>query len=172
MFNIDMNTVAKVAVGVGAAIVGLFVAKKVVKKKKKVYINARTAEVVGNDEDCVDERTPEELQAEAAEKVSGALNWVTDHEKEFKGFCTVLGAAGAVVSLVNGIRQFGVKNKILKNLEELNKMKDTMYKVGYNESLAVTEQCLRDALADKDHPFFDILDKNGNLKLQVKVEAA
>lgn len=175
MMNIDLNTVAKVAVGVGAAIAGLFIVKKVVtKKKKRVYINTKTSQVMNEnpDEDCVDERTPEEIQAEAAEKVSKAFNWVQDHEREFKGFCTVVGAAGAVVSLVNGVRQFGVKNKILKNLEDLNKTKDYMYKWGWNESLHETEKLIRAALADKDKPFYEIADSTGDVLLKVRVEAA
>lgn len=167
MLNIDM--IAKVAVGVGVAIAGAFIVKKVT-EKKKTYIDVNTSTVV--DDDCDGERSAEEMQAEAAEKVSNALTWVNDHEKEFKGFCTALAAASAMISLVNGIRQFGMKNKILKNLEDLNKTKEYMYKWGYNEALRETEKHLRDAIADKNNPIFEILDSDESTLLKVKVEAA
>lgn len=160
MLNISLNLGAKVLIGVGAAVAGWVIVRKITEKP----------EVTTEEEACGEDETT--VKEKIAEKAVEGLTWVTDHEKEFKGFCTLLGAAAAVISVVNGIRQFGMKNKIYK---ELNSIKTSMFNYGYNECLRVTERTLRETLEDKENPVFEIWDRDDNPILKVKlspVEAA
>lgn len=164
MLNISLNLGAKVLIGVGAAVAGWVIVKKITEKQEATTEEEVIAKACGEDETTVKEKI--------AEKAVEGLTWVTDHEKEFKGFCTLLGTAAAVISVANGIRQFGMKNKIYK---ELNSIRLSMFNYGYNECLRETERTLRETLADKENPIFEIWDKNDIPTLKVKlspVEAA
>lgn len=162
---LHLPLIAKVAIGVGTAVVGFFVVKKVIEPEKKyVYVKGEEPEVID---------TKEELKEKAVEKAVEVVNWVNTHKEQVEGFVTILGVLSSIVGLANGIKQFGMKNKINKRLDILEKeTKREMFWRGWNASLDETRKQISDAINDPKDNVFEILDYNGLSLLKVKCEVA
>lgn len=162
---LHLPLIAKVAIGVGAAVAGYFVVKKVVEPETK-YVYTR------DESDTVDIQTKEEkieeLKVKAVNRIAGGLKWVNEHQDQVQGFVTIITAASAMIGLANGIKQFGMKNRIDKKLDTIGKASAKVwYETGWNTCLTETRKQISDAINDPNDHVFEILDYNGLSLLKV-----
>lgn len=102
--------------------------------------------------------------------------WANDHKDACSGIIALLGMATAAVSLVNGVREFGKKSKILKQLDRIEKISDDrewVYKKGYNDSFHTTIKCIKAALTDPQYEgIFEMRSSDDVSLIKVKVAEA
>ena len=102
--------------------------------------------------------------------------WANDHKEACSGIIALLGMATAAVSLVNGIREFGKKSKILKQLDRIEKISDDrewVYRKVYNDSFHTTIKCIKAALTDPQYEgIFEMRSSDNTSLLKVKVSEA
>ena len=102
--------------------------------------------------------------------------WANNHKEACSGIIALLGIATAAVSLVNGIRRFGVKNKIesrLTNIEKICDDRQWIYRKGYNDSFHTTVKCIKAALTDPQYEgIFEMRSADDVSLIKVKVAEA
>lgn len=102
--------------------------------------------------------------------------WANNHKEACSGIIALLGIATAAVSLVNGIRSFGVKNKIesrLTNIEKICDDRQWIYRKGYNDSFHTTVKCIKAALTDPQYEgIFEMRSADDVSLIKVKVAEA
>lgn len=199
-FNLDNKKVIFGALaGVAVAALGLIIVYKDTKAKEEQETQKKIEEEVAdrcaqNDMDLLDnkvtkaehddieQRIHEEVKFKydkkaqrrlrLLEKVTKVGLWANDNKEACVGITTLFGTATAIVAFVNGIREFGKKSKIQKQLDRIEKsMYDKGYSFGYNDCLTTTMIEINEALADKENPVFEIW-KTGKAVLKVKVAEA
>ena len=199
-FNLDNKKVIFGALaGVAVAAIGLIVVYKDAKAKEEEEIQKKIDEEVvdrcsQNDMDLLDnkitkeehddieQRINEEVKLKydkKAQRKAKVLNgvvkvglWANDNKNACVGITTLFGTATAIVAFVNGIREFGKKSKIQTQLDRIEKsMYNKGYSFGYNDCLTETVVEIKEALADKENPIFEIW-KSGKEVLKVKVSEA
>lgn len=199
-FNLDNKKVIFGALaGVAVAAIGLIVVYKDVKAKEEEKIQKKMDEeitdrqaqndmdlldkkITKEEHDDIEQRINEEVKLKydkKAQRKAKLLNgvvkvglWANENKATCVGFTTLFGTATAVVAFVNGIREFGKKSKIQKQLDRIEKsMYNKGYSFGYNDCLTETVCEINEALADKENPVFEIW-KTGKAVLKVKVSEA
>ena len=100
--------------------------------------------------------------------------WANDHKEACSGIIALLGMATAAVSLVNGIREFGKKSKILKQLDRIETQSiKHAYRAGYNDSFHTTIKCIKAALTDPQYDgIYEMVSSDNVTLLKVKVSEA
>lgn len=116
-----MNTFMKIALGIGAAVVGV-----------KIII------AITEDKTTVDE-TPKPVKEVVKEKVNQAVNYVVNNDDKIQGAVLLLGLFSTIIELatnLNKLYSVKVMNTRLTNIENLSKTQiyDT-YWLGWNNSL-------------------------------------
>lgn len=116
-----MNTFMKIALGIGAAVVGV-----------KIVI------AITEDKTTVDE-TPKPVKEVVKEKVNQAVNYVVNNDDKIQGAVLLLGLFSTIIELatnLNKLYSVKVMNTRLTNIEKLSKTQiyDT-YWLGWNNSL-------------------------------------
>lgn len=116
-----MNTFMKIALGIGAAVVGV-----------KIVI------AITEDKTTVDE-TPKPVKEVVKEKVNQAVNYVVNNDDKIQGAVLLLGLFSTIIELatnLNKLYSVKVMNTRLTNIENLSKTQiyDT-YWLGWNNSL-------------------------------------
>ena len=206
MFNFNLDGTAKKVVmgalaGVAVAAIGLIVVYKnkedgqEIQNKIDEEVADRCAEIdvqILDKEMTVDEgydakrRAQEEVRLKydkKAQRKARLLNgvvkvglWANDHKDACSGIIALLGMATAAVSLVNGIREFGKKSKIQKQLDRVEKICDDrqwVYKKGYNDSFHTTVKCIKAALTDPQYEgIFEMRSADDVSLIKVKVAEA
>lgn len=204
MFNFNLENkkvIFGALAGVAVAALGLIVVYKDKKEKEEQAIkNKMNDEIIDrcaqNDLDLLDkkitveehddneQRIREEVKFKYDKKAQRQLKlangvlkvglWANTHKDACTGIATILGVATAAVSLVNGIREFGKKSKIQKQLDRIEtKSVDNAYKSGYNDSFYTTIKCIKAALTDPQYKgIFDMRSADGVSLLKVKVSEA
>lgn len=199
-FNLDNKKVIFGALaGVAVAAIGLIVVYKDTKAKEEEKIQKKMDEeivdrqtqndmdlldkkITKEEHDDIEQRINEEVKLKydkKAQRKAKLLNgivkvglWANDNKEACVGITTLFGTATAIVAFVNGIREFGKKSKIQKQLDRIEKsMYDKGYSFGYNDCLTTTMIEINEALADKENPVFEIW-KTGKAVLKVKVAEA
>lgn len=199
-FNLDNKKVIFGALaGVAVAALGLIIVYKDTKAKEEQETQKKIEEEVADrcaqndmdllenkvtkaEHDDIEQRIHEEVkfkydkkaqrQLRLLEKVTKVGLWANDHKEACVGITTLFGTATAIVAFVNGIREFGKKSKIQKQLDRIEKsMYNKGYSFGYNDCLTETMVEINEALADKENPVFEIW-KTGKAVLKVKVAEA
>ena len=114
-----------------------------------------------------------------ARLLNGVVNaglWANDHKDACSGIIALLGMATAAVSLINGIREFGKKSKIQKQLDRVEKICDDrqwIYRKGYNDSFHKTIKCIKAALTDPQYEgIFEMRSADDVSLIKVKVAEA
>lgn len=199
-FNLDNKKVIFGALaGVAVAALGLIIVYKDTKAKEEQETQKKIEEEVADrcaqndmdllenkvtkaEHDDIEQRIHEEVkfkydkkaqrQLRLLEKVTKVGLWANAHKEACVGITTLFGTATAIVAFVNGIREFGKKSKIQKQLDRIEKsMYNKGYSFGYNDCLTETMVEINEALADKENPVFEIW-KTGKAVLKVKVAEA
>lgn len=199
-FNLDNKKVIFGALaGVAVAAIGLIVVYKDTKAKEEEKIQKKMDEeivdrqtqndmdlldkkITKEEHDDIEQRINEEVKLKydkKAQRKAKLLNgivkvglWANDNKSACVGITTLFGTATAIVAFVNGIREFGKKSKIQKQLDRIEKsMYNKGYSFGYNDCLTETVVEINEALADKENPVFEIW-KTGKAVLKVKVAEA
>ena len=206
MFNFNLDGTTKKVVmgalaGVAVAAIGLIVVYK--DKENEQEIQNKIDEEIADRCDEIDTRlldnkmTSEEAtdakqkaMAEVkfkydkkAQRKARLLNgvvkvglWANNHKEACSGIIALLGMATAAVSLVNGIREFGKKSKIQKQLDRVEKICDDrqwVYKKGYNDSFHTTVKCIKAALTDPQYEgIFEMRSADDVSLIKVKVAEA
>lgn len=199
-FNLDNKKVIFGALaGVAVAAIGLIVVYKDTKAKEEEKIQKKMDEEVAdrcaqNDMDLLDNKVTKEEHDDIEQRINEEVKfkydkkaqrhlrllekvtkvglWANDHKEACVGITTLFGTATAIVAFVNGIREFGKKSKIQKQLDRIEKsMYNKGYSFGYNDCLTETMVEINEALADKENPVFEIW-KTGKAVLKVKVAEA
>lgn len=199
-FNLDNKKVIFGALaGVAVAALGLIIVYKDTKAKEEQEaqnkmdeeITDRCAQndldlldskITKEEHDDIEQRIHEEVKFKYDKKAQRRLRllekvtkiglWANDHKEACVGMTTLFGTATAIVAFVNGIREFGKKSKIQKQLDRIEKtMYNKGYSFGYNDCLTETMVEINEALADKENPVFEIW-KTGKAVLKVKVAEA
>lgn len=197
-FNLDNKKVIFGALaGVAVAAIGLIVVYKDTKAKEEEKIQKKMDEeivdrqtqndmdlldkkITKEEHDDIEQRINEEVKLKydkKAQRKAKLLNgivkvglWANDNKSACVGITTLFGTATAIVAFVNGIREFGKKSKIEKQLTNIEKnvwMK--AYNYGHDDSLNETLGCLRNALMDKENPVFTIRNHVGDVMFQVRL---
>lgn len=199
-FNLDNKKVIFGALaGVAVAAIGLIVVYKDTKAKEEEKIQKKMDEeivdrqtqndmdlldkkITKEEHDDIEQRINEEVKLKydkKAQRKAKLLNgvvkvglWANDNKDACVGITTLFGTATAIVAFVNGIREFGKKSKIQKQLDRIEKsMYNKGYSFGYNDCLTTTMIEMNEALADKENPVFEIW-KDSKAVLKVKVAEA
>lgn len=199
-FNLDNKKVIFGALaGVAVAAIGLIVVYKDTKAKEEEKIQKKMDEeivdrqtqndmdlldkkITKEEHDDIEQRINEEVKLKydkKAQRKAKLLNgvvkvglWANDNKNACVGITTLFGTATAIVAFVNGIREFGKKSKIQKQLDRIEKsMYNKGYSFGYNDCLTTTMIEMNEALADKENPVFEIW-KDSKAVLKVKVAEA
>lgn len=199
-FNLDNKKVIFGALaGVAVAAIGLIVVYKDTKAKEEEKIQKKMDEeivdrqtqndmdlldkkITKEEHDDIEQRINEEVKLKydkKAQRKAKLLNgvvkvglWANDNKSACVGITTLFGTATAIVAFVNGIREFGKKSKIQKQLDRIEKsMYNKGYSFGYNDCLTTTMIEMNEALADKENPVFEIW-KDSKAVLKVKVAEA
>ena len=204
MFNFNLDGTTKKVVmgalaGVAVAAIGLIVVYK--NKEDEQAIQNKIDEEIADRCDEIDtklldnEMTAEEAidakqraRAEVnfkydrkaqrkARLLNGVVNaglWANDHKDACSGIIALLGMATAAVSLINGIREFGKKSKILKQLDRIEHQSiDHAYRSGYNDSFYTTIKCIKAALTDPQYEgIFEMKSHDDTSLIKVKVAEA
>ena len=199
-FNLDNKKVIFGALaGVAVAAIGLIVVYKDTKAKEEEKIQKKMDEeivdrqtqndmdlldkkITKEEHDDIEQRINEEVKLKydkKAQRKAKLLNgvvkvglWANDNKNVCVGITTLFGTATAIVAFVNGIREFGKKSKIQKQLDRIEKsMYNKGYSFGYNDCLTTTMIEMNEALADKENPVFEIW-KDSKAVLKVKVAEA
>lgn len=199
-FNLDNKKVIFGALaGVAVAAIGLIVVYKDTKAKEEEKIQKKMDEeivdrqtqndmdlldkkITKEEHDDIEQRINEEVRLKydkKAQRKAKLLNgvvkvglWANDNKSACVGITTLFGTATAIVAFVNGIREFGKKSKIQKQLDRIEKsMYNKGYSFGYNDCLTTTMIEMNEALADKENPVFEIW-KDSKAVLKVKVAEA
>lgn len=173
-----MSIFGKIAIGIGIAVAGGIIIKKVV-TKKYTTINKNVVDENGNP---VKEETTiwKKIKEAATKKAIKIVGWVVDHMKEVQAISEIIGLVGGSVSLVYSIYQFKHKGKLEKKIDNLerviinNSNKDhlSFWMKGYSNGASdkfvtafnETKACSKDGTPLK------FIDKAGNLIGQFKVE--
>ena len=197
-FNLDNKKVIFGALaGVAVAALGLIIVYKDTKAKEERETQNKIEEEIAdrcaqNDQDLLDNKVTKEehddieqrineevkfkydkkaqRRLRLLEKVTKVGLWANDHKEACTGIATLFGTATAIVAFVNGIREFGKKSKIEKQLANIEKnvwMK--AYNYGHDDSLNETLGCLRNALMDKENPVFTIRNHVGDVMFQARL---
>lgn len=199
-FNLDNKKVIFGALaGVAVAAIGLIVVYKDTKAKEEEKIQKKMDEeivdrqtqndmdlldkkITKEEHDDIEQRINEEVKLKydkKAQRKAKLLNgvvkvglWANDNKDACVGITTLFGTATAIVAFVNGIREFGKKSKIQKQLDRIEKSTyNKGYSFGYNDCLTTTMIEMNEALADKENPVFEIW-KDSKAVLKVKVAEA
>ncbi len=199
-FNLDNKKVIFGALaGVAVAAIGLIVVYKDTKAKEEEKIQKKMDEeivdrqtqndmdlldkkITKEEHDDIEQRINEEVKLKydkKAQRKAKLLNgvvkvglWANDNKSACVGITTLFGTATAIVAFVNGVREFGKKSKIQKQLDRIEKsMYNKGYSFGYNDCLTTTMIEMNETLADKENPVFEIW-KDSKAVLKVKVAEA
>lgn len=203
-FNLDNKKVIFGALaGVAVAALGLIIVYKDTKAKEEQETQKKIEEEVAdrcaqNDMDLLDnkvtkaehddieQRIHEEVKFKydkkaqrrlrLLEKVTKVGLWANDNKEACVGITTLFGTATAIVAFVNGIREFGKKSKIQKQLDRIEKISDDrewVYKKGYNDSFDTTIKCIKAALTDPQYEgIFEMRSSDDVSLIKVKVAEA
>lgn len=197
-FNLDNKKVIFGALaGVAVAALGLIIVYKDTKAKEEQETQNKIEEEIADrcaqndldlldnkvtkeEHDDIEQRINEEVKFKydkkaqrrlrLLEKVTKVGLWANTHKEACVGITTLFGTATAIVAFVNGIREFGKKSKIEKQLANIEKnvwMK--AYNYGHDDSLNETLGCLRNALMDKENPVFTIRNHVGDVMFQARL---
>lgn len=206
MFNFNLDGTAKKVVmgalaGVAVAAIGLIVVYKDKKDEQEIQnkidgeIADRCAEIDIQAIDgkmTVDEasdakrRASEEVKFKYDKKLQRQLKllnvvtkiglWAEENKKVCAGLAALFGTATTVVGFVNGIRSFGMKNKIesrLANIEKICDDRQWVYRKGYNDSFHKTVSCIKAALTDPQYEgIFEMRSADDISLIKVKVAEA
>lgn len=199
-FNLDNKKVIFGALaGVAVAAIGLIVVYKDTKAKEEEKIQKKMDEEIAdrqtqNDMDLLDKKITKEEHDDIEQRINEEVKlkydkkaqrkakllngvvkvglWANENKDTCVGITTLFGTATAIVAFVNGIREFGKKSKIQKQLDRIEKsMYNKGYSFGYNDCLTTTMIEMNEALADKENPVFEIW-KDSKAVLKVKVTEA
>lgn len=138
-----MNNIEKILIGLGVvgvtAAATYVVTKKVVEKKSKDI----SEQVI--DLDNKDESVLKKIKKAAHKKVVKILAWVVLHQQQIEAVGTVLGIAGATLSVVNAVRDFRNGMNLQRKLDEIadfqqhfvyDKLKDIYLEMGLLHEIA------------------------------------
>ena len=115
-----MNNWVKALIGVG--VVGaVAVTAYAIKKNEKKHIDI-SEQAVKNDHK--DDSFIEKIKRAAVKKVTKILAWVLLHQQQIEAVGTVFGVAGAVISVVNALRDFRNGNKLGEQVDKLVAFQD------------------------------------------------
>lgn len=98
----NITKIALVVAGVGAVAGVAYVTKKETEKAKKAHYT----QIMGEPEEEKEETFKDKVKAKATEKVAEVVLFVADHKEEIETVSTIVGVAGAVIGVVNGIKEF------------------------------------------------------------------
>lgn len=203
-FNLDNKKVIFGALaGVAVAAIGLIVVYKDTKAKEEEKIQKKMDEeivdrqtqndmdlldkkITKEEHDDIEQRINEEVKLKydkKAQRKAKLLNgivkvglWANDNKSACVGITTLFGTATAIVAFVNGIREFGKKSKIQKQLDRIEKISDDrewVYKKGYNDSFDTTIKCIKAALTDPQYEgIFEMRSSDDVSLIKVKVAEA
>lgn len=147
-----MNTFMKIALGIGAAVVGV-----------KIVI------AITEDKTTVDE-TPKPVKEVVKEKVNQAVNYAVNNADKIQGAVMLLGLFSTIIELatnLNKLYSVKVMNTRLTNIENLCKthINDT-YWLGWNNSVDEALKALQKA-AKKNIPM-DVFNNGTTYRFEVK----
>lgn len=203
-FNLDNKKVIFGALaGVAVAALGLIIVYKDTKAKEEEKIQKKMDEeivdrqtqndmdlldkkITKEEHDDIEQRINEEVKLKydkKAQRKAKLLNgivkvglWANDNKSACVGITTLFGTATAIVAFVNGIREFGKKSKIQKQLDRIEKISDDrewVYKKGYNDSFDTTIKCIKAALTDPQYEgIFEMRSSDDVSLIKVKVAEA
>lgn len=109
-----MTNLVKVLIGVGVAVTGVVVAKKVMKKKyvkvKKNRTSDKTSVETSEDPNAVTEKEEDEsvgqkIKKYVVKKILAAAIWCSDHKKEIEGITLMVSFSAALLELAGGFRK-------------------------------------------------------------------
>lgn len=108
-----MTNLVKVLIGVGVAVTGVVVAKKVMKKKyvkvKKNRTSDKTSVETSEDPNAVtekeDESVGQKIKKYVVKKILAAAIWCSDHKKEIEGITLMVSFSAALLELAGGFRK-------------------------------------------------------------------
>ncbi len=148
-----MNTFMKIALGIGAAVVGV-----------KIVI------AITEDKTTVDE-TPKPVKEVIKEKVNQAVNYAVNNADKIQGAVLLLGLFSTIIELATNLHKlYSVKvmNTRLTNIENLCKTQfNDAYKMGWNEFWEKSLNILQRA-AETNTPYNLISADNDTYKFMVK----
>ena len=147
-----MNTFMKIALGIGAAVVGV-----------KIVI------AITEDKTTVDE-TPKPVKEVVKEKVNHAVNYAVNNADKIQGAVMLLGLFSTIIELatnLNKLYSVKVMNTRLTNIENLCKTQiNDAYYLGWNNSWDEGLKALQKA-AKKNIPI-SLISKDTTYKFEVK----
>lgn len=147
-----MNTFVKIALGIGAAVVGV-----------KIVI------AITEDKTTVDE-TPKPVKEVVKEKVNQAVNYAVNNADKIQGAVLLLGLFSTIIELatnLNKLYSVKVMNTRLTNIENLCKTQiDDAYHLGWNASWDAGLDSIE--LAAKTNNIFEFANGDTSYKFEVK----
>lgn len=109
-----LNTIAKVALGAGIALIGAAVVVKVTTVK---YTTVKTEN--SNTEQKEDKKLSERIKEAATQKVTEILGFVAKHYDDIKNITVVLGVISAGLEIYNAATKAMKMNDLVKKLDDI-----------------------------------------------------
>lgn len=118
-----------------AAGVGLIANAVYIKKKVDNY-----TQIIGNPEDDKESDISKRIKEAAEDKAVKIITFVVENQEKIEAITTVIGIAGTVIGIVNGIKEYKRSDEMEDMLKDLCEFKDELsdawnYYCKYRESL-------------------------------------
>ncbi len=94
----------KIVIGVGA------VAAYAINKRKEE--SRKYTQILGQPEEKEEDSVSDKIKEAAAKKASEVIMFVVENQEKIEAVGTVIGSAGTVIGVVNGVRDYNKSDKI------------------------------------------------------------